>query len=272
MDVAFVIPVFNQLDYTVGCLKSLNRAGVPDTEIIVVDNGSVDGTGEFLSRRPGLHVISNATNLGCSGAWNQGVQASTAQWTVIVNNDVIVAPGLREGLVGFAEETHHDVVSPAMGEGEMDYELEPFASDFVRTMRDVSRQDTACGVCFMVHRRVFDQVGLFDTKVGLAGNEDEDFFRRCRGAGYRLAITGRAYLHHFVSVTQKSVKASMGLPNSARLSDRDYMFRKYHQTWLRRRVERVQEKSQAALWRWRERRRFGLTLKMKRQAGQWHFA
>src|SRR5512146_263833 len=108
MDVGFVIPVFNQLDYTVQCLKSLNAAGVPDTDIVLVDNASTDGTRQFLAGRPQLRVITNDTNRGCAAAWNQGTEAVRAQWTVVLNNDVLVPPGLREGLLEFAHSAKCD--------------------------------------------------------------------------------------------------------------------------------------------------------------------
>jgi GT2 family glycosyltransferase len=269
MDVTFVIPVFNQLDYTLRCLESLNRAGVPDAAIVLVDNGSTDGTWESLAKRPNLRVLGNPSNLGCSHAWNMGVEASTSAWTMILNNDVVVAPGLCEGLVGFAEEARCDIVSPALGEGELDYDFEAFAKQFLATMGSACRYGLAAGCSFMVHRRVFETVGLFDTKVGLAGNEDEDFFRRAQASGFRLAMTGRAYLHHFGSVTQRSVKAGLGLPNSARLSDAAYFRKKHGISWLRRQINRRREKLRNALWRWNERRRFGMTLRMRRQSGEW---
>ena len=81
-EVAFIIPVFNQLHYTRNCLGSLNRDGVEDRNIVLVDNGSTDGTREFLASRPELKVISNEKNLGCSAAWNQGVEkAASADFT-----------------------------------------------------------------------------------------------------------------------------------------------------------------------------------------------
>ncbi len=269
MDVTFVIPVFNHLDYTIRCLESLNRAGVPDTAIVIVDNGSTDGTQAFLSGRPSLRVFRNPTNLGCSDAWNQGVQASTSPWTMILNNDVMVAPGLCEGLTDFAEKERYDIVSPALGEGEMDYEFEAFAKTFLAAMSSACRPGVATGSAFMVHRRVFETIGLFDDKVGLAGNEDEDFFRRARRAGFRLAMTGRAYLHHFGSVTQRSVKAGMGLPNSARLSDSKYFRKKHGINWFKRQTDHQREKIRNAHWRRSEQRRFGMTLWMRREGGQW---
>jgi N-acetylglucosaminyl-diphospho-decaprenol L-rhamnosyltransferase len=272
-DTMVVIPVFNQLHFTRQCLQSLHRDEVPDRQIIVVDNASTDGTRDFLAGQPGLRLISNPANLGCSVAWNQGVEAAApARWTVILNNDVIVAPGFLKGLVSFAEEQQHDIVSPAMAEGENDYDFDAFSGDLLHRMGTTVRAGTASGVCFMVHRRVFDSIGLFDTKVGLAGNEDEDFFRRARKAGFHLAVTGRAFLHHFGSITQKSVKAAMGLSNSARLSDKAYYRKKYRLHWLRRHSERLQEKTRSALWRFHEKRRFGLTLRMRRLEGKWHLS
>ena len=269
-EVAFIIPVFNQLHYTRNCLGSLNRDGVEDRNIVLVDNGSTDGTREFLASRPELKVISNEKNLGCSAAWNQGVEkAASADWKIVINNDVIVAPGFRGSLVDFATETACDIISPAMTEGELDYDFEQFSSEFLGKMAAVRRLGTASGVCFMVHRRVFDKIGVFDVKLGQAGYEDEDFFRRARAAGFQLAMTGRAYLHHFGSVTQKKLKSEMGMAGSAHLGNRDYFREKHGLNWLKRRTERFRERTRNHLWRRREQRRTGFALHLRRCEGKW---
>lgn len=180
-----------------------------------------------------------------------------------------VAPGFREGLLGFAQEARCDIVSPAMGEGELDYDLASFSKAFMTSMGGMQRAGLAFGVCFMVHRPVFEKIGLFDTKLGLAGYEDEDFFRRAQAAGFRLGTTGRAYLHHFGSVTQKMVKASRGDDVSARLGNREYFRNKHGLNWLRRRTDRVLTKLRWSLWRRRERRHGEWTLIMRRTGGQW---
>ena len=176
MDYCVVVPVFNQLSYTVGCLESLNAAGIPDSQVVIVDNASTDGTKEFLAERSKLRVIRNSENRGCGFAWNQGVEASSALWTVLLNNDVLVAQQWMEGLTRFAEEHKIDVVSPAMCEGEYDYDLQTHAEAFIRRMSNVWRPGIASGVCFMVHRRVFKAVGLFDQDPLLGGYEDDEFF------------------------------------------------------------------------------------------------
>ncbi len=72
MDVSIVIPVFNQLAYTTNCLKSLNAAGIADSQIIIVNNASTDGTTEFLADRPQIRTINNPENRGSGFAWTKG--------------------------------------------------------------------------------------------------------------------------------------------------------------------------------------------------------
>jgi GT2 family glycosyltransferase len=268
LDITITIPVFNQIHYTTQCLKSLNRAGIADEQIIVVDNGSTDGTAEFLVAHPQIRSIRNPKNLGCGAAWTQGAQASKSAWTVVMNNDVLVPRGCMEGLVDFAEKERFDIVSPARCEGEMDYDLVAHADEFMGRMKNASRRGVASGVCFMVHRRVFDAIGYFDSDPKLGGYEDDEYFRRARRAGLRLATTGRAFLHHFGSITQKSIKAaSQGKIKS--LGDREYYRRKTGQTWLKRKLHQITQGVRSAWWKHSERWRFGHTLREKRQAGRW---
>src|SRR5262249_58275 len=151
--------------------ESLGSVGVADQQVIVVNNGSNDGTDELLAARPDLKVINNAQNRGCSVAWNQGGQASTARWVLVLNNATVIALGCVEGMIDFAKQSGCDIVSPAKAEGDLDYDFLAFADLFQNKMSRVSRRGWANGSGFMVHRRVFDRIGLFDTKVGLAGNE-----------------------------------------------------------------------------------------------------
>ncbi len=258
-NLSIVIPVFNQLAYTRQCLDSLKHAGVADRQIIIVNNASTDGTAEFLAGRPEIRTVHNAENRGCGFAWTQGAKMSIATWTVVMNNDVLVPPGCLEGLVSFATEKKYDLVSPAMCEGELDYDFAAHAADFMRRLKDAQRGHVAHGVCFMVHRRVFAAIGYFDDDLRLGGYEDDEFFRRARAAGLRLAMTGRGFLHHFGSITQKSIKAKSGQPHKG-LGDRAYYRRKTGQTWIKRKINQIKTGVRDA-WRKRsEYSRFGHTL------------
>ena len=269
-NISLVIPVFNQLHYTRQCLDSLNRAGVADGQIIIVNNASTDGTAEFLANRPQIRTINNPENRGCGFAWTQGAKLSGMTWTIVMNNDVLVPPGCIEGLISFAEEKNFDIVSPAMCEGEVDYDFPAHAADFMRRLKDAQRRNVAHGVCFMVHRRVFESIGYFDSDPKLGGYEDDEYFRRSRGAGFRLAMTGRAFLHHFGSITQKSIQAKSGRPHKS-LGDRAYYRRKTGQTWPRRKIHQVKQTVRGAWWKRSELMRFGRTLLEKRLGGRAEF-
>jgi len=269
-DVTITIPVLNQAHYTRECLETLRRAGIADSQIVVVDNGSTDETPTLLAGSPELVVIRNDTNRGCGGAWNQGVRARPANWTVVLNNDVLAPPGWLEGLVDFAEREHFDIVSPAMFEGDADYDFPRYAIEFMERMARVKRPGVASGACFMVHRRVFEKVGLFDDDLRLGGYEDDEFFRRCRKAGFRVGTTGGSFLHHFGSITQKAMKAALKKPKAS-LGDREYYRKKYHLTWLKRHVWRLRRSLQGTWWRWTELALHGRTLSVRRLNGvfQW---
>jgi N-acetylglucosaminyl-diphospho-decaprenol L-rhamnosyltransferase len=268
IDVSFAIAVFNQLAYTKNCVESLNRAGVSDSQIIIINNASTDGTAEFLAARPEIRAIHNAENRGCGFAWTQGAKISGTTWTVVMNNDVLVPPDCIEGLISFAEEKKCDIVSPAMCEGEADYDFASHAADFMRRMKGVYRRNVAHGVCFMVQRRVFDAIGYFDSDPKLGGYEDDEYFRRARGAGFQLAMTGRAFLHHFGSITQKDIQARSSQKRKS-LGDRAYYRRKTGQTWIKRKLHQIKQGVRDPWRRRSEFRRFGHTLLEIRGGGTW---
>ena len=97
------------------------------SRVIVVDNGSHDGTQNYLKTQPFGEVIFNKSNLGCGTAWNQGALAQQAEWTIIMNNDVVVTEDWAERLIESARELDVKVVSPAMIEGPLDYDFQEFA-------------------------------------------------------------------------------------------------------------------------------------------------
>jgi GT2 family glycosyltransferase len=267
-DATIVIPVLNQLSYTANCLQFLNRAGILDSQIVVVNNASTDGTADFLAARQQIHVIHNAENRSCGFAFNQGIRQLPATWTVLLNNDVAFHPGTMKQLIAFAETESFDLASPAMCEGDLDYDLTAYSDAFVRRMSSVKRLGIFFGPCFMVHRRVFETLGLFDDDPRLGGYEDDEFWRRCRRAGFRMAITGQSLIHHFGSVTQKSIKASRHQPHAI-LGDRNYYRKKTGQTWVRRKVTQIKQAIQKTWWTKTERLLLGDTLLKTREGGAW---
>jgi GT2 family glycosyltransferase len=265
--ISIVIPLYNQVAYTQLCVQSLHSAGLGGAEVLLIDNGSSDATGAYLETCSDFRVIRNRENLGCAGAWNQGVRETDAEWVVILNNDVIVSPGWLEGLLASAASEGLDVVSPAIREGEYNYDIESYSREFVTRMRDVVRRGVADGICFMVRRRVFEVVGTFDENFRIGQFEDADFFRRVRNAGFRLGTTGRSFIHHFGSVTQDAIRKNR--PERPYVAEnRAYFQKKWQLTRGRRLIERWRRKLRELAWRARELMLYGHTLKEKWHGGR----
>lgn len=267
--ISIVIPVFNQLHYTKQCLESLRQTKTK-ARIVVVDNGSSDGTGDFLQAVPDIQLLRNEVNRGCAAGWNQGVRALPATWTVILNNDVLLSSGWLDRLVAFAEQNKLDIVSPGIREGELNYELESYASEFVQRMNKVVRHGVANGICFMVKNTVFESVGFFDENFRIGQFEDTDFFLRARNAGFKLATTGCAFIHHFGSVTQNSIRKEKTVrPYEA--ENRAYFRKKWKLNSGRRLLTRIQTKSAHNLARFCEQFRHGHSLNEKCINGKLHY-
>ncbi len=99
MQLSIVIVNWNSRDDLAACLESLRAEGSEDFEVIVVDNGSQDGSVELLRERyPEVTLLAQPTNLGFAEACNLGIAASTGEWAVMLNNDTVVEPGFIEAL------------------------------------------------------------------------------------------------------------------------------------------------------------------------------
>src|SRR4051812_29137968 len=175
-DYAITFACYNQVDYTRQCVDSLVRHGYDLQRVVVVDNASSDDTSDYLGTLPLGGRILNRQNLGCGVAWNQGVLALQAEWTVVMNNDVVVSAGWLENLIAGAEARGVKVVSPALVEGPLDYDFDAFSSEASRRMADVARIGARHAVCMAIHRSVWDEVGYFQAMPSLWGYEDTLFF------------------------------------------------------------------------------------------------
>lgn len=99
--VSVIVVTWNGLDLTLRCVDSLRGQHPPglDVELVVVDNGSTDGTVDALSRDGDLHVVALAENTGFAGGVNAGIAACAGEVVVLLNNDAVAEPGFLEHLV-----------------------------------------------------------------------------------------------------------------------------------------------------------------------------
>jgi glycosyltransferase involved in cell wall biosynthesis len=105
---SIIIPCWSQLEFTKQCLAALKEHTRPSWELIVIDNGSTDGTAIYLDGARDMAavpvtVVSNATNLGFPAAINQGLQLARGDHLVLLNNDVVVTDGWLDQLIALAD-------------------------------------------------------------------------------------------------------------------------------------------------------------------------
>ncbi len=109
------------------------------------------------------------------------------------------------GLIRFMEAGNHDIASPGIAEGYLNYDLSAYASSYTAACRRL-RTKGANACCMLIRREVFDRVGRFDERFIYGGCEDIDFFWRCRSEGVSMATTGSCLIHHFSMKTQDEIK------------------------------------------------------------------
>src|ERR1700686_4405808 len=105
MKLSIVILCWNDLKVIHGCLRSIfDETCDSDFEVIVSDNGSTDGSVEYIKNPyPQVHIIENSTNLGFAKGNNVGIPHSTGEYVLILNPDTIIQDGALEKLVAFAD-------------------------------------------------------------------------------------------------------------------------------------------------------------------------
>ncbi len=91
MTASVVVPNFNGRRWLPGCLDSLAAQTLAPTEVVVVDNGSSDGSAALASGRPGVRVVELGRNLGFAAAANRGIGTVETESVALVNTDVVLA-------------------------------------------------------------------------------------------------------------------------------------------------------------------------------------
>jgi GT2 family glycosyltransferase len=259
---------YNQLDYTKLFIASLDREEVDFSRIVAVDNGSTDGTRAWLGQQGFGAVVLNERNLGCGAAWTQGALAIQSKWTVVMNNDVICAKGWLRNLLSAAEVNQLHVASPAMVEGELNYDFGAWATEAQAKMANYVREGAPHAVCMAIRDDVWNEIGYFMPVPKLLGYEDAIFFQRVLEAGLKTATCADSWLHHYGMTTQKALKLEMKLDQNDSLGNRNLMRLYMAQSWVARKIARYQRRSLLKAARKYELNAYGVTVHgLNRQAG-----
>jgi N-acetylglucosaminyl-diphospho-decaprenol L-rhamnosyltransferase len=265
-DYAITFACYNSVKYTKDFVNSLIKVGTPLDRIVVVDNGSTDETRDYLLTLPLGGRIYNKGNLACGVAWNQGILHLQAEWSVVMNNDLIASPEWIDKLIQTAIDNNLQVISPALMEGDLDYDFDAFAAESQTKMKRVLRRQSQHAVCVCIHRSVFQEIGFFRANPKLLGFEDTIFFNDLKKSEFQSGMTGSSWLHHFGSITQKDMKQKLGKSEKddlVKVNDRQLL----QQGWLERKLGKLKSKKQSAIWRNEELASYGMTIHGERQQG-----
>lgn len=204
---------------TVECVESLQRSNYSRLDIILVDNGSPDGSGERLQARfPTLPFVQTGQNLGYAGGNNRGIAAALAReaaYVLVLNNDTVVDSACVERLVETAQQTGAAVVAPKILHYAAPSVVWYAGGDFsVRRVMGVHRDEGcadrpdredsapitfATGCCFLASVELLRVVGGFDESY-FAYAEDLEFSVRVVKAGCTMRVDPRARIYHKIPV------------------------------------------------------------------------
>jgi hypothetical protein len=262
-DVSLVIVSWNTRDYLARCLRAVPEAAEKlAVEIIVVDNGSTDGTQTMLAGEfPHVQVIQNRDNIGYGRACNIGARAGRGRVLLILNSDCELQPGAlstmagelgRDASIGMVlcrilnsdgslqPSVHRSFPSPWDQIGELFflsslryavYRRPALQRWFLGSTRRAHRhaQDVAWGggMCMLIRRDLFEALGGFDERFFMYC-EDMDLCIRIRDAGFRIRyLPGPSAVHHWGKSTAQMPSAML----REAYRSRSYYFEKHFPGW-----------------------------------------
>lgn len=248
--VSAVIPIHNRIRYTLRFLESFEKVDYPNYEIIIIDDGSTDGSWEAISKHyPKVRLIRGDGTLWWSGATNMGIKDAVYRGTdyiLTINNDVEVDPNFLKALVECAEENPRSII------GSMVYcKGEPtklwFAGgtlgwkkgksivmigygEYDRGQYEGRREvEAITGMGVLIKAKYFEEIGLYDRKNFPQYHADYDFTMRARKKGYRLIIDSKSKIYNNVKSRsmKKLVTGLFSIKSACNIRDNWRYYRRY---------------------------------------------
>ena len=222
--VAIIVLNWNGLNDTLDCLESLDQLDYQSYKVLVLDNGSTDGSVEAIRGHfPHVALIENAENLGYAEGNNRGAEYALqagADYIFVLNNDTVLCQDILTRLVGAAE------ANPRVGAvgPKIYYHAQPrriwFAGgtidwqhgltvnlgadkDDVGQFEEVRSVDFLAGCALLIKREAWENVGSFDSRFFMYW-EEIDWCTRAQRAGYDLLFIPQAKMWHKVSPMDQS--------------------------------------------------------------------
>lgn len=217
--VSIIIVNWNGRHHLEHSLPALAQQTCRAKELIVVDNGSTDGSIEFIARFPAVTLIEAEENLGFTGGNKLGLQASSGEYVVLLNNDTRVEPDWLERLVAYAD-SHpgHGIVASLMLSWDGAF-IDTAGDGYTVTGRGIKLGQSlpsedrpksgevfgACAGAVLYRRSMIDDVGFFDDRYFMNA-EDTDLGVRARLKGWTAGYCAEAVVYHRIGGSQSEMQ------------------------------------------------------------------
>jgi len=234
--VSVVIPVCNMLGFTRLCIDYIRMNTTVPYELVIVDNGSTDGTREYfeeLSKQADVKYLRNEINLGPIIAINQGIRASKYEYICQIHNDVVIfEKGWLEKIVSVMESDPNIGIVCLAGrqyirkncscdEETLKHNLLSIGlnAPMRNTVEEIAVID---GMCFVFSKNLIDKIGLLDETYGMMHFYDMDFSLNSIKAGYKnVAVNVLAFHVGNGGTTRRSDFYKQLVPNDLKLYNRN---------------------------------------------------
>jgi GT2 family glycosyltransferase len=219
MEVSVIIPNYNGIKYLDGVLGSLEKQSIKSFEVLVVDNGSTDGSLAFIRENyPWVHLVELSENFGFCRAVNEGIYRSRAPYVLLLNNDTEVDPDfLKEMLSSIKRHKRAFSCAARMVQYHDRSRLDDAGNYYCALGWSYARGKgqstnryhkeekifTSCAGAAIYRKKIFERIGYFDEEH-FAYLEDTDIGYRARIYGYENWYAPRAVVYHVGSGTSGS--------------------------------------------------------------------
>lgn len=232
MKLSIIIPNYNGLRFLRKCLSSLAQQTFSDFEIVIVDNGSSDGSIDFITKHcPEVRLLALPQNTGFSKAANIGIRSSNTPYIMLLNNDTALAPDCIEHLMHCIEDVPYAFsagarIVKASSSGLIDtggdyYNIFGYAFCRGQGLKTDTLPDriypvfTNCACAVIYRRSLLEKTGLFDERF-FAYLEDVDIGFRARRLGLSNVHCPNAYVYHVGSGTTSAKYTAFKVFHSAK--------------------------------------------------------
>jgi len=215
--VSIVIVTYNQVQYTMECIKSIQEFTKSPYELIIVDNASTDETSWSLIDDEEIIFIQNKINVGFTSAANQGIKIAKGKYIILLNNDTVLTKNWLDKITEIAEsDLQIGLVGPISNEvsglqkdENAKYssieEMHKYAAGVAEKNKgEILNFPRIAFLCTLIKREVIEKIGGLDERFSPGNYEDDDFCLRAQLAGYKTVIVKDVFVHHYGS---KSFKA-----------------------------------------------------------------